>query len=307
MKSVATLTLNPTIDVSYSVATMAPTHKMRADPERVDPGGGGINVARVLARLGCQPHCIYAAGGATGTAFDGLFDALGLPRTRIAIAGQTRVVANVFERSTDKEYRVIPPGPQLQEAEWRRCLDELAGIESDYLVASGSLPVGVPDDFYGRLAARVRESGTRLVLDSSGRGLREGLLGGGIHLVKPSLGELAAFCGRALDSDTEVERAATEIVAKGQAETVAVTMGHRGAMLVSKDGTLRLPAIAVEAKSAVGAGDSFMAGMIFALADGQAMTEAFRWGIAAGTAAVETPGSDLAQADEIKRFRELVA
>lgn len=307
MKSVASLTLNPTIDISYAVETMAPTHKLRADPERADPGGGGINVARVLARLGCPARCVYLSGGATGPAFDGLVGALGLPHTRIEIAGQTRVVANVFERSTGHEYRIIPPGPQLQPEDWGRCLEVLAAIHADYLVLSGSLPAGVPEDFYARAAAEARGRGNKVVLDSSGAGLREGLAGGGIHLVKPSAGELSALCGRELASDADIEREAAAIVGSGRAEAVAVTMGHRGAMLVSGEGTLRLPAIPVEVKSAVGAGDSFLAAMVFALAGGKPLAEAFRLGLAAGTAAVETPGADLAQAADIVRLRGRIA
>jgi 6-phosphofructokinase 2 len=183
MKTVATLTLNPTLDVSYSVEALTHTHKLRADPERADPGGGGINVARVLGRLGCPAHCLYLSGGATGPALDGLVEALELPRTRIPIAGQTRVVANVFERATGKEYRIIPPGPPLEADEWNRCLTAVAAIPCDYLVLSGSLPKGPPEDFYARLAAEARRHGAKVVLDSSGHGLREGLAGGGIHLV----------------------------------------------------------------------------------------------------------------------------
>jgi 6-phosphofructokinase 2 len=307
MKSVATLTLNPTIDICYSVETLAHTHKLRAEPERADPGGGGINVARVLARLGCPARCVYLSGGATGPAFDGLIEGLGLPRERIAIAGQTRVVANVFERSSGKEYRIIPPGPELTTEEWGRCLEALADLPCDYLVLSGSLPTGVPDHFYAQVAAAARKRGSKVVLDSSGAGLKEGLAGGDVCLVKPSSGELSALCGRELDSDEEIEREAAAIVARGEAEAVAVTMGHRGALLVSSEGTLRLPPIEVEVKSAVGAGDSFLAAMVFALAEGQALAEAFRWGLAAGTAAVETPGSDLAQPEDIARLRALVA
>jgi 6-phosphofructokinase 2 len=307
LKSVATLTLNPTIDISYSVEVLAPTHKLRAEPERADPGGGGISVARVLARLGCPAQCIYLSGGATGPAFDGLIEALGLPRRRIAIAGQTRVVANVFERSSGKEYRIIPPGPALAPEEWHGCLEVLAELGCDYLVLSGSLPAGAPDDFYARAAVEARRRGSRVVLDSSGAGLSHGLAGGGVYLVKPSFGELAALCGRVLDSDAAIEREAAAIVARGEAEAVAVTLGHRGAMLVSREGTLRLPAIPVEVRSAVGAGDSFLAAMVFALAESRPLAEAFRWGLAAGTAAVETPGSDLARSEDIARLRAMVA
>lgn len=303
MKSIATLTLNPTIDIAYEVESMFHTHKMRAKTEHYAPGGGGINVARVFVRLGGNARCYYLSGGATGIAFDGLVDLHQLVRNRTRIEGHTRVATTVYDRQSGKEYRIIPPGPAIRVEEWQECLDYVAEVQCDYLVASGSLPPGVPEDFYARAAAAVRPRGIKVVLDSSGAGLREGLAGGGIHLVKPSLGELQLLCGRELDSEEAIEQAAMQLVGKGQAEMVAVTMGHRGAMLVREGGTLRLPAIAVEARSAVGAGDSFLAAMVYALTSGEDVEQAFRFGIAAGAAALLAPGTGLAHPDDIERLR----
>ena len=306
MKSIATLTMNPTIDVAYEVAQVHHTHKIRATHEYHNPGGGGINVARVYVRLGGNARCYYLAGGATGIALDGLIDLHQLARVKIPIDGETRIAANVVETETGKEYRFVPAGPVVAEAEWRASLELLAEAECDYLVASGSLPPGVPDDFYARAAALVRPKGIRVVLDSSGPALREGLAGGGIHLVKPSVGELQALVGHALPDPDSIARAAAEIVSSGKAEIVAVTMGHEGALLAHAGGTIGLPALPIEAKSTVGAGDSFVAGMVYALSDGKSPAEAFRWGMATGTAAVLHPGTDLARPDDIERMLRLL-
>jgi 6-phosphofructokinase 2 len=274
---------------------------MRTDGERVCPGGGGINVARVLARLGDEAKCYHMAGGAMGVAFEGLIDQQGLDAVRIPVADETRVALAVYERSTGKEYRFTPRGPKVTESEWRDCLDRIAEADCRYFVASGSLPPGVPDDFYARVAAIMRERGIAMVLDTSGRALREGLVGG-IALVKPSLGELRDLIGRNVETPHEIADAASALVRAGRAELVAVTMGEDGALLASRDGTVHLPAIPIEANSAVGAGDSFVAGMVHALSEGKEPEEAFRFGMAAGAAAVLTPGTALALREDIERL-----
>lgn len=300
MKSIATLTMNPTIDVAYDVPKVFHTHKIRVAQEYHNPGGGGINVARVYVRLGGNARNYYLSGGATGIALDGLLDLHQLVRNRIPIAGETRVAANVLERESNKEYRFVPAGPTVREEEWQAALDVIGTAQCDYVVASGSLPPGAPEDFYARVAARLRPRGVRVVLDSSGTSLREGLAGGGIHLAKPSVGELRQLVGSDLPDVAAVCEAAAQIVRDGKVEILAVTMGHDGAVLAHSGGTIHLPAVAIEARSTVGAGDSFVAGMVYGLSDGQSPEDAFRLGMAAGTAAVLHPGTDLARVNDIE-------
>lgn len=302
MKSIATLTINPTIDVSYDIGEMRHTHKMRTDNEWYAPGGGGLNVARVFVRLGGNARCYYLSGGATGPALDGLIDTHQLLRTRIPIAGPTRIASAVLEHESGKEYRFVPKGPRISESEWRECLDLLAKVECGYMVLSGSLAPGVPDDFYARVIELLRPRGIEIVLDSSGPALAAGIEAGGLALVKPSRGELQQYLGRSLADADEIGRAAMDIVEAGKARLVAVTMGHEGAVLARKDGPVFLPAVKIEAASTVGAGDSFVAGMVFALAQGKSDLEAFRLGLAAGSAAVLRAGADLAHPCDIERM-----
>lgn len=302
MKSVATLTLNPTIDVSYDVGKVRHTHKMRTDNEWYAPGGGGINVARVLTRLGTPTRCYYASGGATGPALDGLIDAHQLARTRIAIAGPTRVASAVLEHETGKEYRFTPQGPVVSEAEWRDCLAQLAEADCGVMVLSGSLPRGVPEDFYARVGRLLRPRGIEIVIDTSGAALEHAIAAGGLLLAKPSQGELQQYLGRKVETPEAIAEATMAIVEAGKARLVAVSMGHRGAILARAEGPVLLPALPIEAASAVGAGDSFVAGMIHALIGGQDELEAFRFALAAGTAAVLRPGTGLAQPADIERL-----
>lgn len=302
MTSIATLTLNPTIDLSFEVDRIFHTHKIRGRNERHDPGGGGINVARVFARLGGQARCYYLSGGATGAALDGLLDRHRLVRHRIGISGETRVSTSVFERETRREYRFVTSGPTVSSEEWRACEEAISQVSCDYLVASGSLPQGVPEDFYARIARSANERGIPFVLDSSGPGLIHGLAGGNVFLVKPSLGEFRALTGRELKSEEEIVDAAGELVRRGKARHIAVTMGKDGAILVDASGALRLPALNVETASSVGAGDSFLAAMVHALGDGKTPAEAFRFGMAAGAAAMLSPGTNLARAEDIRKL-----
>lgn len=306
MKTIATFTINPAIDVGYEVDRVFHTHKMRTRGEHYDPGGGGINVSRVIARLGGNVRTCYASGGAGGVALDSLLDSHQLKPVRIPISGDTRISAAVYDRESGKEYRVVPAGPLMAEEEWRACLSIVDQIECDFLVASGSLPRGVPDDFYRQMQLTAQRRGISFILDTSGPALKEALTHGGIFLVKPSQGELQQLAGRPLSGVEDITRAAAEIVALGQARYVAVTCGHEGALLAYADGICRLPAVPVEARSAVGAGDSFLAAMAYSLARGADVTEAFRYGVAAGAAAVLTPGTDLCHRSDVERLLQMV-
>jgi 6-phosphofructokinase 2 len=301
MKAIVTLTLNPSIDAAANAQVVRPTRKVRTSDERYDPGGGGINVARVINELGGQALALYMAGGLTGDVLDGMVDQAGVMHWTMPIRGLTRVSHVVHELSTGKEFRFTPEGPEILEDEWRSCLDRLALLEFDYLVASGSLPRGVPEDFYRRVAELVAAKRARLVLDTSGPPLKAAL-GRGVHLAKPSLGEFEGLVGRELKDPGALEAAAEGLVRSGAVDVLAVTMGHEGALLASAAGVRRLQAPRVEVRSAVGAGDSFVAAMTLAMASGRPVDEAFARGVAAGTAAVMTAGTELCRRADVERL-----
>ncbi len=302
MLNIATLTLNPTIDIAYSVAELGHTDKLRAPPQMIDPGGGGINVARVFVRMGGNARCVYLSGGSTGVALDALLDLHQLVRERIRISGETRVSTVISEESSGHEYRVVPAGPELTEAECQACLDRLEQIECDFLVMSGSLPRGVPADLYAQMAAIARRRSIRTVLDTSGEALAATVAGGGLELIKPNLKEFQQLVGEDLTEIDEIGEAARDIVSRGGARLVAVSMGERGGVLASDAGVIAMEAPKVETQSAVGAGDSCLAAMVHGLASGRSDEQAFRLGIAAGAAALITSGTGLAAADDIERL-----
>lgn len=307
-RPIVTLTLNSALDVSCEADVVRPTDKIRTHGDRVNPGGGGINVSRVLKRLGTATHAIFLAGGETGKALDGLLEQEKLDRTCVRARGETRVSLTVLEHSSGQEYRFVPEGPMVEADELEACADAVAEQAAicDYLVASGSLPRGAPDDFYARLSASVRGRGTRFVLDSSGPELRATLAGGGVFLVKPSRAELEEVAGRPLPGLRDLAEAARTLRQSGGAELVAVTMGPDGALLADSEGERFLPVVPVEGVSAVGAGDSFLAAMVKGLADGLSPDQSFRLGVAAGAAAVICPGTGLCGAEDVARLLQMV-
>jgi len=303
---ILTLTLNPAIDGACETDVVRHTHKLRTSNERYDAGGGGINVSRVLARLGSPTIACYLAGGFTGQLLDQLIEAAEIPHLSIPIGDATRISHAVYERSTGREYRFVPEGPHIREGEWRAALDRIGEADFSILVASGSLAPELPEDFYARLQDITEQKGVRMVLDSSGPALERAVTAGGLWMMKPSRGEFEALIGRKCTDIDDMGRTAQGLVARGAAEIVVVTLGHEGALLAHAGGTLCRKPPQVEVQSAVGAGDSFVAGMTHRLAQGWTPERAFLYGMAAGTAAVLTPGNDLCHPQDIERlFAEL--
>jgi len=306
---IATLTMNPSVDVFATVEQVDPMHKLRCRSPRRDPGGGGINVARAVCALGGRATALFPAGGASGTLLQQLLTAEEVEFRVHETAALSRESFTVQEEKTGREYRFILPGPELQENDWQACLEMLSALTPvpEYLVASGSLPPGVPDEFYARVARWARESGVRLVLDTSGPPLHAALEEG-VYLVKPNRKELAEMAGHELAEHRDQEAACRALIEKGGSEVVALTLGKDGALLSWQGGTRRVEVPEVEMKSTVGAGDSFVAGMVLGLVRGMSLQEAFCLGCAAGTAALLTAGTELCRRKDVDRlYRQMCA
>jgi 6-phosphofructokinase 2 len=303
MKHIVTLTMNPTIDLATTVDVVTPEHKLRCDPERRDPGGGGLNVSRVIHELGGETLALYPKGGSTGALLEHLLAEKGLRRWSIDISGHTRENFTVTERKSKREFRFVMPGPTLSEKEWQACLDALSTVaaDADYIVASGSLAPGLPVDFYARVARVARKQNARLVLDTAG----EPLLAAkeeGVFMVKPNRKEFRDMMGAQVDDAAALPGLARSFLEKERAEVLVVSMGAEGALLTTRQGQFRATPPPVETHSSVGAGDSFVGGMTLGLARGLAPEEAFRWGIASGTAALLSLGTGLCRRADTERL-----
>jgi 6-phosphofructokinase 2 len=303
MTGIVTLTINPSIDISTTVGKVVPVRKLRCSAPQRHPGGGGINVARVVTRLGADVRALYPTGGATGQLLRRLMDREGISSLAVPVAEETREDFTVFEEATRQQYRFVLPGPRLSEQEWHAALDVLASLRGQpgFVVASGSLPPGVPADFYKRAARIAKEWGAKLALDTSGPPL-QAALEEGVYLLKPNLHELTDLVGSPLEDQDAWVKACRRIVQAARAEVVVLTLAEQGALLVTRERAWRAQALRIEPVSAVGAGDSFLGAMIWSLACGHEMEQAFRYGMAAGSAALLTPGTELCRPEDIERL-----
>ncbi len=301
---VVTLTLNPALDVSTSVDSIEPWHKLRCDDPQMDPGGGGVNVARVVHALGGSSIAVAALGGHVGSQVATSLRRHGVGLRRIRTRSGTRQNFSVVERSTGKQFRFVEHGDSLTSAEWHRCIDATvdAARGAACVVASGSVPEGVPANIYALLADRLLPMGVPLIVDTSGPALAAALAAR-IALVKPSVNELRSLVNRDLDGIAEIERATREILERSRCDAIAVSIGEEGAVLVERNGPstfVRAPT--VEVLSTIGAGDSMVGGIAYSLACGRSLAEAVRCGVAAGSAAVLNSGTGLCRVADVDRL-----
>jgi len=300
---VVTVTPSPAIDVSTSVARIAPFTKLRCASPQHDPGGGGINVARVVKRLGGVVTAIYPAGGTTGQRLRRLIKLERVPDLAITAMEETREDFTVFEETTSRQYRFVFPGARLSEPEWRQCLRALANVQPspNFVVASGSLPLGVPDDFFGGVVRAAREMNAKTIVDTSGPPLRAALQEG-VYLIKPNLREFQELTGVSSSDHLALVEASRRLIDKGLVELIALTLGADGALLIARDRALRADGLPIKPASVVGAGDSFVGAMTWSLAAGDSLDRAFRFGVAAGSAALLNPGTELCRSEDVQRL-----
>lgn len=303
MPDIVTLTINPAIDIFVNVARVEPTRKLRCSAPKRDPGGGGINVARVAHRLGSSVVAVYPTGGAIGKLLHRLVEREGIDSLVTPSHVETRENFTAYEETTGEQYRFVLPGSKLHRAEWEAVLDKLTTLpqKPKFVVASGSVPPGVPEDFFARVARCAKQHGVQCVIDTSGPALQEALKEG-VTLIKPNLAELSDLLGTPLDSDRAQVAACRKLTSDGSAHAVALTLGDQGALLVTADQALRAQPLAIEAVSTVGAGDSFLGGFVAALASGESLERAFRIAVAAGSAAVLSPGTELCRDEDVQRL-----
>jgi len=302
MIDVLTLTMNPALDVYTTINRVEPGHKMRCASAIKHPGGGGINVARVLHRLGTSCLAVYPAGGATGERHHRMLSAEKVRSHVVPIAEEMRENFSVHEESSDEDYRFVLPGARLTPTEYEACLDYVAQqLPRQFLVISGGLAPGVPDDFFARIAQLAHAKNLRVVLDSNGPALAAALQAG-VYLFKPSLRELEQISGSPLPDTASILAAARQLTQRQQAQVVAVSLGKEGALLVTQDAAWRAQSVSVTVRSTIGAGDSFTAGMVWALTQGQDLVQAFASAMASAAAALLSDGTSLSQADDMRQL-----
>jgi len=303
MIKILTLTMNPAIDKSAGVNQIEPEKKLRCQELGLTPGGGGINVARAIHNLSGEARAIYPAGGLTGDMLEQLLEKEGINQYRIKVKNWTRENVSIVEESTNNQYRFEMPGSPLDEHETTLSLEAVLNESktAEYLVASGSLPPGVPDDFYATLAKKTHGANLKLIIDTSGESLKK-LKGSGIFLLKPNLREFREFTGLELLSEEDQKRAGRELVDNGTCEVLVLSLGADGVLLVTHDVQVRFRSPKVTVISRIGAGDSTVAGIVLGLTKDMDLKEAVMFGISCGASTVMSPGNELCQKSDVDRI-----
>ena len=298
---IVTLTVNPALDKSSHFKGLVPEQKIRCETPRFDAGGGGINVSKAIARLEGVSKAIFTSGGATGEKLKELIENEKIPFETIAIHSWTRESFVAVDDNTNLQYRFGFTGAAINESEKEAIIAVIQKLACKYLVISGSLNEGLPPDFYKQIAEIAKASNIKVVVDAYGEALRN-VLEAGVYMIKPNVGELAKLVGVETLEIGEVNEAAKKIIAQGGAEIVVVSLGPQGAVLVTKDTYEFVPAPNVVKRSTVGAGDSMVGGMVWALSHNKRLKEVIRWGVACGSAATMNEGTQLFKGEDAKRL-----
>lgn len=304
---VIALTFSPALDVATSVDVVTPSRKLRCDSPRQEPGGGGINVARVVQRLGIDATAVAPLGGDRGRRVAEQLGDEGVAVEQVVVEHTIRQSFAVTEESTGQQYRFVLPPQRLAPEEADRCVNATCdlAVAARCVVVSGSIDLPDVDEVLRNIVEVVRP--VPVLIDTSGDAL-DAALSSGAALVKPSARELAELVGRSLDTEEDVTTAAADVVARSDVDAVLVSIGAGGAVLVrSGQPTLRFRAPTDRVRSTIGAGDSLVAGIASGLAGGQDLVDAIRLGIAAGTATVLTEGTELCNPGVVDELLPLVA
>lgn len=305
---ILTITLNPAVDVASHTAEVTPGPKLRLDRPSVDPGGGGINVARAIGILGGRARAFVALGGPTGAQLAFLLESAGIDLVRFPAPGDARQSLSVTDNATGAQYRFILPGPDWGPEDTRAVLDAIAaeaGSAQALVVLSGSQPPGIPEDFPAALA-RVLAGRARLMIDTSGdplhRLVSDPPVGAPPDLLRMDMAESIDLAGRPLPRPQDSADFAASLVARGAARMAVLARGAEGSVLVARGLRLHCAPPVVRVDSAVGAGDSFTGAFVLSLARGETPEAALRHGTAAAAAAVMTGGTDLCRIEDVEHL-----
>lgn len=293
MSSIITLTFNPALDKSTSVPELIADKKLKCAEPVAEPGGGGINVARAIKKLGGEATAVYLAGGVTGETITRLLTNECVPTKVITIKACTRENLVIADIANNKQYLFNMPGPLVKRREWEQCLNAIAQMPNiGYIVVSGSLPAGVPPAVFEMITNIARKKNAKLIVDTSGEALKAAVQAG-VYLIKPNIGELALLAGKETPDLRSIGNMAREVIGQGKCEIVVVSMGRLGALLVTKDCELSIVPPKLKVKSTVGAGDSMLAGIVYSLSQNSSLKDAVRYGVACGSAATLYAGTEL--------------
>jgi len=296
---ILTVTLNPCIDKSSKVDVIKPESKLRCTEVVNEPGGGGINVSKALKKLDTSSVALFPAGGHNGNMLCSLLKEEGILFHAVDTKTETRENWVVLETSANNQYRFTFPGREVREETIKAVIDQIRSFAPTYVVASGSLPPGLPDYFYGLIVKNAAAVGAKCIVDTSGAAL-QALKGRNVYLIKPNISELCGMLNVDRIDKDEIPAAAQQAIRDDFAEIIVISMGSQGAWIVSSEKKYFVEAPAVEKKSTVGAGDSMVAGITHMLQKKHSLKDAISFGVACGSAATMNEGTQLFNKEDVE-------
>jgi 6-phosphofructokinase 2 len=298
---ILTITLNPALDITTTTEALEPQRKLRCDRPRYDAGGGGVNVSRAIKELGGTSQAFVVLGGPTGEHFLNVLGPSEIDTHIYRGAGDTRFSLTVMEKSSGLHYRFLLPGPEQVAADTDALLASIMAriAPASLVVASGTLPPGLPVDFYGRVSREVRARGASLILDTSEPAL-SAALPARPYCIRVNHHEARDIVGG--EPIAAAEAFAHQLIDRDLAEVAIITAGDQGAFVSTKGTFLKISPPRVSVRSSVGAGDSFVAALALGLARGWRVEDAARFGVAAAAAAVTTEATELCRRSDAERF-----
>jgi 6-phosphofructokinase 2 len=304
---ILTLTINPALDVSTHISGMVPEKKLRCTAPDYFPGGGGVNVSRALSRLGCANEAMYVSGGPAGELIGKLLAEEGVNSKAVTVETWTRENLTVMDDASGNQYRFTFPGLPLPQQDWEMVLKSMKALSPfpDMVVMSGSFAPGFPIDFIAKVKNICEHQGARLVVDTSGPYLHE-TARVGVYLMKPNYNELCDLAGVKTDELVDVQSTARKLILHGACQVMVISLGPNGASLVTETDYVHIHAPKVPIRSTVGAGDSLLAGVVYALAHNKSWKDVLRWGVACGTATTMNEGTGLFQPEQVEHVRKLI-
>lgn len=296
-----TVTLNPALDKTVEIPSLTVDSVNRITTMRTDPGGKGINVSKVIDKLGGKSIAIGILGGDTGRSIQTALKRMGLETDFCFVEGETRtnmkVIDPVNHTNTDINESGVTVSKEILDALLDDLLEKIS--EGDIVVISGSMPKGSPEDTYYVWTKACREKGAKVILDADGTLFATGVKASP-YLVKPNNHELSRFAGRKLETVEELEAEAKKMMQDYGIKKVVVSMGGDGALYVTEEKTIYAEGLKVPVGSTVGAGDSVVAALAFAEENGSSLEDTVRLSTATGGANVMCSGTQAAEYEVIE-------
>ena len=300
-QTIVTVTLSPCIDKSTTVDKFIPEKKLKCSYPLLEAGGGGINVSKVLKNFRMASTCIYLSGGYTGKILDHLIYHEGLIAVPVESPCTTRENIIVFENQTHLQFRFGMPVNCISRKEWKGVITQIKQTKPSCIVFSGSVHPDLEEAFFKELYNYIRKHQCRFIVDTSGKALTK-IIATGAYLIKPNQNEFSSLFGKETLSKNDIIKKASALVKKGKVENVVVSLGKEGAVLINKQCVYSYAPPVLEVKSTVGAGDSMVAAIVYALENGKSVEEAVRFGIAAGSATTINSGMRLCSLSGAKKM-----